>query len=421
MNRLLNRTLLYYTLLAAFILALSAPFFYWMIEKLYVEDVDEAIQLRKKEFLINNLASLKTSDIATWNSFNRDTRILPDTLLQKKDSIIQETFFDAMTPEWEPYRVLYTSVAIQGRPYVLMIRLNLVESEDLIKTLAWLYLGVLLALLLVVFFITLAISNRLWKSFVNTLQQIEQFNIEQNRQPVFAPTSIKEFQQLHSGLSKLINSNLRAYQIQKEFTQNAAHELQTPLAIFQTKLDLLLQDASLTGEQATILQSLYEAASRLTRITKNLLLLAKIENEQFVETGPLTIGELIEDTFPWLNEQAEEKNITIKEEVKNDIHIVDNQGLVEILINNILLNAIRHNRENGKLNIEVVENKLIVSNTSTRDALDLSALFKRFGKSCKLSGSSGLGLSIIKQICERYGWQITYEHKKGLHYFSVIF
>ncbi|MEJ7830264.1 MAG: hypothetical protein WKF91_18790 [Segetibacter sp.] len=134
MNRLLNRTLINYTFFATLILILSSPFFYWMMEKLYLDDVDEAILLRKKEFLINNRASLKTDDVSIWNRFNRDTRLLPDTITTKpKDHIIQETFYDAMTPEWEPYRVLYTNVIIEQKPYVLMIRLNLVESEDLIK------------------------------------------------------------------------------------------------------------------------------------------------------------------------------------------------------------------------------------------------------------------------------------------------
>ncbi|GAC1597132.1 MAG: hypothetical protein NVS3B19_19520 [Ginsengibacter sp.] len=111
------------------------------MEKLYLDDVDEAIILRKQEFDANNAKTLHIADIPVWNRFNRDTRIFPDTIhSQPKDSIIQETFLDALVPEWEPYRVLYTTVKIEQKPFVLMIRLNLVESEDLIKTLAWLYL-----------------------------------------------------------------------------------------------------------------------------------------------------------------------------------------------------------------------------------------------------------------------------------------
>lgn len=219
MNRLLNRTLLYYTFFATIILLLSSPFFYLTMEKLYIDDVDEAIMLRKKEFLVKSQTELRIEDINVWNRFNRDTRLLPDTISTKpNDRIIQEMFYDEMTPEWEPYRVLYTNVTIQGQPFVLMIRLNLVESEDLIKTLTWLYFGILFTLLIVIFFITRFISNRLWEPFYNTIDKISRFNIEQHTLPVFSKTLIKEFRQLNKGLIKLIKDNLKAYQSQKEFT-----------------------------------------------------------------------------------------------------------------------------------------------------------------------------------------------------------
>ncbi|MGI8584541.1 MAG: sensor histidine kinase, partial [Chitinophagaceae bacterium] len=316
MNRLLNRTLLYYTIFATIILLLSSPFFYFMMEKLYIDDVDEAIMLRKKEFLFKSRATLRTGDINVWNRFNRDTRILPDTITAKpKDHIIQEVFYDEMVPEWEPYRVLYSNIIIEKQQYVLMIRLNLVESQDLIKTLTWLYCLVLFTLLIVIFFVSRYISNRLWKPFHDTLHKITQFNIEQHTVPAFTKTPIVEFRQLNKGLSKLIRNNLKSYQNQKEFTENAAHELQTPLAVFQSKLDMLLQDPSLNNNQAIILQSLYEASSRLSRVNKNLLLLAKIENNQFTLLEQVDTGDLINDVLPYFTEQALSRNLTIDTDI----------------------------------------------------------------------------------------------------------
>jgi signal transduction histidine kinase len=422
MNRLLNKTLLYYTFFATIILLLSAPFFYWMMEKLYTDDVDEAIVLRKKEFETNNQQTLHITDIAVWNKFNRDIRILPDTVASKpKDSIIQQTFYDALVPEWEPYRVLYTNVKIGGQPFVLMIQLNLVESEDLIKTIIWIYLGILFALLLVIFFITRFISNRLWKPFYDTLKKIDQFNIEQHTSPEFSVTNVKEFEQLNAGLEKLIQGNLQSYASQKSFTQNAAHELQTPLAIFQSKLDLLLQDTSLTQPQATIVQSLYEATSRLTRINKNLLLLAKIENNQFAEITTFTINELINDVTPYFTEQADSKRLAIEKNTEAIVGINANRGLAEIMINNLFLNAVRHNIEYGKILVSLKDNRFTIANSGTTQPLDETILFKRFGKGSADVRSSGLGLAIVKEICDRYGWQVSYKFEDGLHYFSVSF
>lgn len=422
MNRLLNKTLLYYTFFATIILLLSAPFFYWMMEKLYTDDVDEAIVLRKKEFETNNQQTLRITDIAVWNKFNRDIRILPDTVVSNpKDSIIQQTFFDALVPEWEPYRVLYTNVKIEGSPYVLMIQLNLVESEDLIKTIIWIYLGILFSLLLVIFFITRFISNRLWKPFYDTLKMIEQFNIEQHNSPTFKVTNIKEFEQLNSGLEKLIQGNLQSYVSQRSFTQNAAHELQTPLAIFQSKLDLLLQDTSLTEAQANNVQSLYESTSRLTRINKNLLLLAKIENNQFAEIASFSVNELITDVAPYFAEQASSKKLLIEKDIHSIVSITANRGLAEIMINNLFLNAVRHNLENGKIILSLKDNTFTISNSGSMQPLDEVILFKRFGKGSADIRSSGLGLAIVKEICDRYGWQVSYFYEVGLHHFSVTF
>jgi signal transduction histidine kinase len=422
MKRLLNKTLLYYTLFATIILSLSIPFLYWMMEKLYTNDVDEAILLRKKEFVTNNLQLLRITDIPIWNKFNRDIRILPDTVISKpKDTIIQEIFYDEMEPEWEPYRVLYTEVKIQRLPYILMVQLNLVESEDLIKTILKLYSGMLFSLLLVIFFITRFISNRLWEPFYDTLEKVKQFNIEQHSQPQFAATKIKEFEQLNASLSKLIESSLQSFASQKVFTQNAAHELQTPLAVFQSKLDLLLQDKSLTQPQSVILQSLYDAASRLSRINKNLLLLAKIENNQFTEINSFHLNELISESVPYFTEQAAQKELVIKQCIQSDIILHANQGLAEIMLNNLFLNAIRHNIEKGIIEIRVHDGQLEISNTGHSYALEAAGLFKRFGNSKTDAHSSGLGLAIVKEICDRHDWTVHYQFVTSCHIFSVSF
>ncbi len=422
MNRLLNKTLLYYSFFATVILLLSAPFIYWTMEKLYKDDVDEAILLRRDEFETNNRKSLHISDIPVWNQFNRDTRILPDTVkTSPKDSIIQQVFYDALVPEWEPYRVLYKDVAIEGKPFVLMIRLNLVESDDLIRTIVWIYIGILFVLLLVIFFITLFVSNRLWKPFYDTLHKIEQFNIELHNAPGFSHTKVTEFSQLNSRLTKLIQHSLQSYVTQKTFTQNASHELQTPLAVFQSKLDLLLQDNSLRKDQVIILHSLYESVSRLTRINKNLLLLAKIENNQFADVSSVRVNDIIKEVIPYFTEQAESKKLTIEMDFKNIISLNANKVLAEIMINNLLLNAIRHNIENGEIIIKLEANSLSIANTGAEKALDGHTVFERFRKNSTDARSSGLGLAIAKEICDRNSWEISYSFKASVHIFTIAF
>nr|WP_294899632.1 HAMP domain-containing sensor histidine kinase [uncultured Pedobacter sp.] len=422
MKKLLNKTLLYYLILSSGVLILSGPFFYFLIEKLYLDDVNEAVLLRRDEFFEKNLPDLKVEEIPMWNKFNRDTRILEDTVTAPKDQIILQIFYDEMVPEWEPYHVLYKNIQIQSKPFVLMIRLNLIESQDLMLTLTWLYLGTLLLLLLANFYITRLISSKLWHPFYDTLQKIEQFNLQHLQAPVFDKVNIIEFEKLNSAVSKLINDNVKAFQIQKEFTENASHELQNPLAIFRNKLDLLLQNTALTTEQSEVIQSLYQVSGRLSRINKNLLLLSKIENKQFSDTERFDILPIIQQVIPYFKEQALAKNINIIfDKHTTKLYIISNKGLTEILINNLLLNAISHNKENGIINIVLNSSGLSVLNTSDNTALNKDKLFKRFSKFSGKSQGTGLGLAIVKQIAVLHCWQIDYQYKNNRHHFSIKF
>jgi signal transduction histidine kinase len=421
MKKLLNKTLLYYAIFAIIPLLCSSPLFYWLSEKLYLDDVDEAILLRKEEFFRNNAATLKINEISEWNRFNRDVHILPDTVTHQKNVIFQHFYYDTLAPEWEPYRVLYSDVRIENKPYTLMIRLNLVESQDLVETIAFLYLIILVALFAGFIIISKIISSRLWKPFYEALSQIKRFNIDKNEMPVFTSSNTVEFQQLNNALEKLIHQNLKAYQSQKEFTQNAAHELQTPLAVFQSKLDLLLQNTTLSQQQAEIIQSLYKAASKLSRINKNLLLLAKIENNQFTETSNIHINDILKEVIPYFKEQADSKNLTINEQIQNEITVNGNQTLVEIMINNLLLNAISHNIENGNICIYISGNALTIMNTGSNAALNEKILFRRFSKATSNNQGTGLGLAIIKEISDRYKWKVNYAFENYQHSFSVAF
>jgi len=422
MNQLLNKTLLYYAFFAIVLLLLSAPFFYSMMDRLYKDDVDEAILLRKKEFHQYNLPTLHQEDIKIWNKYNRDIWILPDTTTGAINRIQETVFLDTLQQEWEPYRVLFNPILIDKQPYILRIRINLVESEDLMKAVAKLYSGILVALLGVLFVLTRVISKRLWHPFYDTLAKIQKFNLEQQSVPVFHNTAINEFKALNAGLMKLINANLKVYQSQKEFTENAAHELQTPLAVFQSKLDLLLQHASLEEEQADIIISLYETASRLSRINKNLLLLAKLGNTQFQNRQDVDVRATIEEILPYFTEQAQQKDLKISACLTDQpLWVQANKGLLEIMVNNLFLNAVRHNVISGTISILIETNTLTFTNTGQTTPLREGLLYKRFAATSGHTQSSGLGLAIVYQICQLHNWQISYQFINQQHQFSITF
>jgi len=419
-KKLLHKTSRVYLLFSAVLLIVSAPLFYYITERLYIEETDETLILHKNEFVKYSLPTLKTADIQNWNKYNRNIKIEPFKN-SGKDTIFYNSYYDALDAEIEPYRELNASILIDGNPYTYSARINLVEKEDLMKSIAILFLVIISLLLIGLFVITKRLSINLWKPFYETLNQIEKFEIDKSNHPKFTETNIEEFNRLNNSIEKLITKNTSIYHSQREFIENAAHELQTPLAVFQAKIDTLIQNADFTQEQYKILSSLNDSVSRLNRLNKNLLLLSKMENDIYNEKQTINLNEAIGKHFDFFTEQAKAKNLIIKTEMKEAIAVKSNPVLAEILISNLFLNAIRHNVSNGQVLVTLSNHSLTFSNTGQSQTLVADKLFNRFSKSNPSEQGNGLGLAIIKKIADLNNWRISYSFANNFHSFSVAF
>lgn len=419
-KKLLHKTSKVYLLFSVMLLIVSAPLFYYITERLYIEETDETLILHKNEFVKYSLPTLKTADIQNWNKYNRNIKIEPFKN-SGKDTIFYNSYYDALDAEIEPYRELNSSVLIDGNPYTYSARINLVEKEDLMKSIAILFLVIISLLLIGLFVITKRLSINLWKPFYETLNQIEKFEIDKSNHPKFTETNIEEFNRLNNSIEKLIKKNTSIYHSQREFIENAAHELQTPLAVFQAKIDTLIQNADFTQEQYKMLSSLNDSVSRLNRLNKNLLLLSKMENDIYTEKQTINLNEAIEKHIDFFTEQAKAKTLIIKTEMKEAVAVKSNPVLAEILISNLFLNAIRHNVGNGQVLVTLSNHSLTFSNTGQSQTLVADKLFNRFSKSNPSEQGNGLGLAIIKKIADLNNWKISYSFENNLHSFSVAF
>ncbi len=287
--------------------------------------------------------------------------------------------------------------------------------------------GIMLQFMLIVFVLGVAIvlmmrfiSKRLWLPFDQTLQAMETFRLENDTIPALPDSEIKEFSQLNTVLGKLMTDNLNSYRIQKEFTENASHELQTPLAVIQSKLDILLQQPDLTLEQAAIIQDLYQMTRRLSRLSRNLLLLAKMENNQFSHMDYVDVVMVIKDLQTYLEGLSGE--LVLKQNFMVDsLSIKANRSLLESMVNNLVVNAVRHNKAGGEITISLADGQLTVCNTSDEPALNENQIFNRFYRPSEKAMGNGLGLSIVKAVCDYHGWKISYSYLDGKHNFTVNF
>jgi len=419
-KKLLNKTTQRFLILAVIILLVSAPLFYFVSHYLYIYETDEVLMFHKEDFAKNSSENgFNEADIAIWNKYNRNANIVADKGLTQ-DSIFSSEYFDESSKEYEPLRILWAPIEIDGKKYTYTEQNNLVVMEGMVVSIAILFLLVIAFLMIGIIWLSKRSAAKLWAPFYDTLEQMQSFELDKNNQPQFAPTNIEEFSRLNKSLERLIEKNVAIFRGQREFVENAAHELQTPLALFQMKIDSLSQ-LYISKEQSALLSSLNKDLARLNRLNKNLLLLSKIENDSYPETEKITLNDYLIKNLDFFTEQAAAKGISIATDFVATVKVQSNPVLLEVLINNLLLNAIRHNVEKGKIMIKISQGMLYISNSGSETPLDNERMFNRFAKISPSGKGNGLGLAIVKKVIELNGWEIDYRYSNDLHVFSVKF
>jgi signal transduction histidine kinase len=295
------------------------------------------------------------------------------------------------------------------------------ETEDLTEAIIFTLFGIVLLILSALFITNYLISKRLWQPFYQTLQNLSGFKITQKGPLVFDGTDISEFNQLQEHLSDLTDKVRRDYQSLKSFTENASHELQTPLSVIGSNLEMLIQVENLTENQLQRISKLIDELRKVSKLNQTLLLLTKIENRQFGSVELVNVSEIIKQKLLLLETWISHKNITLQTEVQEKVFVEVNSYLLDVLLNNILSNAIRHNEPNGQINLKLSNGFLIISNTGIPLLTNPKELFGRFQKDKSDTDSIGLGLSIVKQICETYGFDVDYKFEANRHTVSILF
>ncbi len=417
-RKLLTKSTRYQLVFSLVILIVATPALYFMTHYLYLQETDETLALHKKEFLADH-PSFTAADILPWNTYNRNVKILPNSGL-KTDTLFTKIYFDAAENESEPYRELRSPIIIDGQTYTYQERNNLIEQEDMVLGIAALFSIVILLMLAGLLIISRISSARLWKPFYQTLGEMEGFELDKNQVPESGDTGIEEFDRLNRSVRRLIEKNQAVYQTQKEFVEYAAHELQTPLALFQGKIDTLLQ-TSLNLMQSEVVTALNGDIARLNRLNKNLLLLSKIEHGKYPEQASVSVIEILTRNMAFFKEQAKGKQLVFAIDFNRELTVTANPALLETLLNNLFLNAIRHNIMQGNIEITASETSIVFRNTGEAIALSADRMFNRFAKKDSSGTGNGLGLSIVKRITALHDWKIEYEFDANWHTFRVVF
>jgi len=402
------------------VLLLSGVVYYFFIEHALIHQLDKSLVVEEKEISDyvneNNILpepSFTKDEQEFYSSINNDekvTRNFSSVNVRKENKQGQKL-----------YRQLEFPVTVKGKIYHAYVRKSQEETEDIVQLILKITLAIVLLLLIILLIINRFMLNKLWRPFNSTLNQMKRFNVSGSNDVYLQLTNIDEFKELNSAVYAMTEKASRDYNEIKSFTENASHEIQTPLAIIASKVELLSQSETLKEAEMNAIQSISETTNRLSKLNQSLLLLAKIDNKQFNKAEEISISALLIQHVNNYEELFHAKEINITKNIAGEVLVIMNETLAETLIINLLTNAIKHNTVKGFINIELAEKYLLISNSGKVLNVNPVVYFERFKKESTAQDSMGLGLSIVKRICETYGFEVDYNYSDGVHSVGINF
>ena len=397
------------------VLLIAGIGYYFLIHFVLTEQLDETLRVEQVEIqdFVRNNHSLPPA--TTYKDqkieFNKVEKDFP----QHFGSL---TLYDPDDKENERSRQLVFPVQVNDQYYAASVTKSQEATQEMIGLILLLTLGLIILLGSLLFFANRFLVKQLWKPFTSTLASIRNFDLDAPSPIKTEKTSIHEFIELNESIHMMTEKVVKDYASLKHFTDHASHEMQTPLAVVNSKLDILIQDPALSEKNLQHLQSIYNAVDKMSKLSQSLLMLTKIDNKQFNDSREIDIRSSVKNKLQELDEWVEEKSLVIDNGVK-DLHVTMNQQLADTLISNLVTNAIRHSEPRSTILLQSQKNGFTISNPGA-NALDKNHIFDRFWKS-EYSDGTGLGLAIVKRICDQYGFLSEYEFKEGRHYFSIAF
>lgn len=414
--RLLTKNALVLLVVTLIVFTAGGFIFYSQLKKIMNEEAEEALYIKKDE-VVNYIAK---------------NNKLPESissieLLSFSESIkpINEDFSERMIysedeQEYLPYKLLCFNLELEGKKYNCTISKSLIEADDLIETIFQSFMVIIVLLIVVFIVINFMFSMQIWKPFFETIKQINNYEVEKHQVLTFKFSGTKEFRQLNEAIEKMTQKISIDFNNLKSFTENASHELQTPLAIIKGKTELLLQEEGLSNKQAQQLIEINQTTHRLSRLNQTLLLMSKIENNQYTYEETVDFSSIVVNKLKQLEDLIEIKQLAISSSIEN-VMVAIHPVLADIIISNLLSNAIKYTPAREDIKLILNTSGLIISNNGKPLKAKGNELFTRFYKENPDSTSTGLGLALVNQIAKINNHILKYEFIDNHHVFSYSF
>lgn len=409
--RLLNRSLVHLSVVLLLVLAAWAVAFFFIVRHAVVDSIDEGLE--DQEEIIRYRAE-QDSTLLLINDLGLHGFAFAPAPGKVKATYRDTLLYVPSEGKVEPVRLMTKAFEHQGRYHRLQVYTSTVEEDDLIEDILMALITLYATLLLTIIIVNNVVLRRMWRPFHAILAQIKGFRLGTGRALADVPTDISEFKELKAAADALIHHAADTYDNQRAFTENAAHELQTPLAIAINKLELLAEQQGSEEERMATLGEVLALLERLTRLNRSLLLLARIENRQYPDVQRISFATLVQEVVVEFADLATHRGITMDAEVQGDLEHSIDPSLARVLLTNLVKNAIIHNAPGGSVQVTVETSSLTVRNTGAERPLDAARIFGRFYKETTGEGGTGLGLAIARAIAAMYGLRLVYAYD-GMH------
>ena len=420
--KLLHVIALRISVLAAIVLAFWSVFFYFALMDEVNDETDDSLEDYAEMIVIRSLAGepLPTMSSGSNNQFYlrkvspHYAATHPHVRYADREVYIREK------RETEPARVLaYIFQRDDGSWMEVEVSTPVIDKADLRMAIFGWLVFLYAAILVCVVAVNVWAVKRSMKPLRVLLAWLDNYQIGVTGEKLVNPTKIEEFRKLNDAITRSTERNEQSFQLQKAFIGNASHEMQTPLAVCCGRIEMLLDDEETTPQQMEELVKTLHTLKRLSRMNRSLLLLCKIDNGQFTEAVPTSLGETARSLLPDYESAYIHRGIKAHIAESGLFELDMDPGLAATLVGNLMKNAFVHNADNGTVEIRVGNSEMTIANTGQNSPLDDRLIFERFYHTPGKTTSTGLGLSIAKAICRLYNLTLTYSFEHGLHTFTI--
>lgn len=403
------------------VLTVWAGFFYMAVVEEVNDEVDDTLEDYSEGLIIRALSG---EDMPTASNGSNNQYYLYEVSESYAASHPQITYRDEMVfitekSETEPARVLITIFRTEDERYMeLVVYTPTIEKLDLLRAILGWIIFLYVLLLLVILSINIWVFRKNMKPLYVLLKWLDSSQLGKKNEPLDNTTKITEFRKLNAATMAFAERGEKLFEQQKTFIGNASHEMQTPLAICRNRLEMLMEDETLTEHQLNELIKTHQTLENLTRMNRSLLLLCKIENGQFADTRSVCLNDILTHYLDDYKEVYAYRNITVTVTTDSSFCVDMNDSLVSVLVTNLLKNSFVHNIDGGFIYIKITANTFEISNTGEKP-LDRERIFERFYQGQKKEGSTGLGLALVDSICKANHLTIDYTYVENRHIFTI--